>query len=111
MPYEDWVERRRESLARLHRRVLTALATAEAASDPDAAEERLHALLATEPTNETAARWLNAAAGRARPARGGTAGLSSGSAKRCARSLTSRQVRRPRHFIRPSGFSSKMRAR
>jgi predicted ATPase/DNA-binding SARP family transcriptional activator len=58
LPYEDWVEGRREALARLQRRVLMALAAAEAASDPATAEERLRTLLAAEPTNEAAARRL-----------------------------------------------------
>jgi predicted ATPase/DNA-binding SARP family transcriptional activator len=58
LPYEDWVEPRRESLTRMYRRVLAALAVAEAVGDPAAAEERLRALLASEPTNEVAARRL-----------------------------------------------------
>jgi predicted ATPase/DNA-binding SARP family transcriptional activator len=57
-PYDDWAIRRRERLSRLHEQVLAQLVGLEQRDDPLAAEGRLRALLAAEPTNEGAARRL-----------------------------------------------------
>lgn len=57
-PYAEWSMAPRARLARLHERLLAALARSEAPLNPDAAEEWLHALLSANPTDERAARAL-----------------------------------------------------
>lgn len=58
LAYEEWVAARGRALARLEERLLTALAEAEAHTDPARAEDRLRALLLADPTDEPSARAL-----------------------------------------------------
>jgi non-specific serine/threonine protein kinase len=67
LAYGEWVLPRREALARLHERVLAALAGIEASIDPTAAEEHLRALLIADPADEvTAQRLMHLLAGLGR---------------------------------------------